>query len=119
MIEDAYLKQGLLKATKNWVKATIRKNVLNTWKQVNSHDIYDKKLSHEYDLQFEEKAETYVDKLDFLKKLEIVDNDESQFYSTRPSTKICIWTYIENFENIENYVDEMESDIYQHEIEVS
>lgn len=119
MIEDAYLKQGLFEGDKKIGKGYYKKrNVLNMENQVNSHDIYDKKLSHEYDLQFEEKAETYVDKLDFLKKLEIVDNDEDQFYSTKAINKDLYLNVYENFENIENYVHEMESDIYQHEIEV-
>lgn len=118
MIEEAYLKQGLFEGDKKIGRKYYKNKSAQTLdKSKSSTQVYDTKLAEDYDVQFDEKEETYVDKLNFFRKIDIVD-DEELLYNNTYSNKDIRHDVYAAFESAEEYIGLESENIYNKDVEI-
>lgn len=118
IIEEDYLKHGLFEGDKKIGRRYYKnKNAQHLGKSKICSQVYDKQLAENFDMQFEEKEETYVDRLNFFRRVGILDDEQELLYTNDYTNKNSRQDVYDIFENAETNIGLEHEDIYCKEIE--
>ena len=119
IIEESYLKQGLFEGDKKIGRRYYKnKSAQTIAKSRNCSQVYDTNLAEDFDVQFEEKEETYVDRLSFFKKVDILDDEQELLYTNDYTNNDSRYDVYDVFENAEKNIGMDHEDLYSKDVEI-